>query len=218
MAIVKLSDAGLLRVLTLNETTLNNYVFTNKRIEIDTKGKYDIAIVFSCTVYDVMFKRADAAIALYKDGIVKKLLLTGGVGYLSTHRKESEANVMKKYMIASGINSNDIIIEDKSRNTYENVKNSLKIINNIPNIKKVIIVTSDFHLKRCKAMLKKMSNLQLYNYGIPDGIYDIDKWNHCNFSTRKMIITEGMLLSWYVRKKKIDDQLIVIIDSKSRYK
>ena len=40
----------------------------------------------------------------------------------------SEAEAMKKYLVEKGIKEKNIIIENKSKNTYENIKNSYKLI------------------------------------------------------------------------------------------
>ena len=57
----------------------------------------------------------------------------------------SEAEAMKNYLIEKGINKNKIILEDKSKNTYENIKNSNKIINKKANI---AFSTTNYHVFR----------------------------------------------------------------------
>ena len=217
MDINKLSDVAPSKALFLNEQQLNNYVFKTKRIEIDIKKNYDVALVLGCSIYGIMQHRANDAIKLYKQGIINKLCLTGGVGFLSLHRNTSEANVMKEYMISQGVSANDIIIEDQSRNTFENMKNSLlKIKNKYDQDITIVIVTSDFHSKRCKAMLEKISPFSIYSYGVLDGKHDLDTWNHYNFSTKKLVRTEALLLSWYTKKGIIDDQEVTSINKKLR--
>ena len=66
----------------------------------------------------------------------------------------SEAEIISKFLQDNGINSNRIIIEDKSKNTYENLKYSVKFIDNID--KKIVIASSDFHLFRAKFIARKM--------------------------------------------------------------
>lgn len=217
MSIQKLSDANLFKAFSLKENELNNYVFKSKRIEIDIEKNYDIALVLGCSIYGIMQHRADDAINLYRQGVIDKLFLTGGVGFLSKNRQDSEANVMRKYMLQQGINDNDIIVEDRSRDTYENFNNSLKQIEaECGKNGKIVIVTSDFHSKRSKGILEKMTPLNIYSYGVLDGKHDIDKWNHYNFSTKKLVRTEALLLSWYVQKGIIDDQEIEYVNGKAR--
>ncbi len=95
MEINKLSDVSPVRAGLLNEKDINNYVFKTKRVEIDIEKNYDMALVLGCSIYGVMQHRADTAINLYNKGVIDKLFVTGGVGFLSTNREDSEANVMR---------------------------------------------------------------------------------------------------------------------------
>ena len=58
---------------------------------------------------------------------------------------------MKRYLIKNGIKENQIIKEDKSTTTLENIKFSKSILKdrNDEN-EKVLIVTNDFHLTRAR--------------------------------------------------------------------
>jgi len=58
----------------------------------------------------------------------------------------SEAVAMKNYLLEQGIKENNILVEDKSKNTYENIKFSNKLINN----KKANIAfsTTNYHVMR----------------------------------------------------------------------
>ena len=217
MALEKLSDAKPLKAFTLNSNDINNYVFTPKRIEIDINKKYDIALVLGCSNYEIMKYRADEAIKLYRLGIIDKIFLTGGIGLLSTNREMTESYIMRQYMLLNGINDSDIIIEDKSKNTYENIKNSLNIIEKASNSEdQIVIVTSDFHSKRVKGIIEKMTPLITHSYGVLDGKHDIDKWDKYSISTKRLIRTEALLLSWYTQKEIIDDQDIIHINKKLR--
>ncbi len=210
MKIISLSDVRPFRVLFLSVSDITNYVFTSNNIEVNYKRTYDVALVLGCSDYDIMKHRVDEAIKLYRRGLFKKIVLTGGVGYFSTKRHSSEASIMKDYMIINGVLEEDILVEDCSRDTYENVKNSVKIIENEFNKSaNVILITSSFHIKRAKAILDKLSSLKVYSYGVLDGKHDIDNWYMNTFSSRRLIKTEAFLLSWYVRKGLIIDQKIL---------
>lgn len=203
----KLSDKNIFTAPFQNEHDINNYIFKTKRVEIKIANNYDIALVLGCSVTEVMMKRADEAILLYERGIVKKLFLTGGVGFLSMNRNNSEANVMKKYMVSKGVPVEDIFVEDRSRDTYENMKNSLEEIEKqCGKDGEIILVTSDFHEKRAKGVLEKMTPCSIYAYGVLDGKHDIDTWPYEGFLVHKMIRTEALLLAWYTKKGIIDDQ------------
>ena len=53
---------------------------------------------------------------------------------------------MKKYLISKGIDENNILIENKSTNTYQNIKNSLELIND--ENANISIATTNYHLFR----------------------------------------------------------------------
>ena len=217
MKVDRLTDVNPLRTLFLNEKDLNNYVFRTKRVEIEADKNYDVALVLGCSIYDVMKHRAIDAKKLYDNGTVQKLILTGGIGRFSKNREDSEANVMKRFMLENGVSENDIIVEDKSRDTLENMRNSLGYIQKECGDKgKIVLVTSDFHCKRAKGMLQLMTPLNISAYGSLDGKHDIDKWNHTSFSEKKMLHIEALCLSMYARKGVIPNFEIEEVNGISR--
>lgn len=208
MSFQKLSDVAPIKAFFLNKQKLNNYVFSSKDGKINDKISYDIAIVLGCKNYKIMKHRIDEAILLYKKGIVKKLLLSGGNNIL-VKKLDTESSFMKKYVLNNRINEKDVIVEDKSKTTYQNMTNSIKEIKKIcKKDSKIVIITSDFHIKRSKAILEKLTPLEIYSCKVFDRQHDIDKWTHSNISSRILIRTEAFLLSYYVKKGLINDQPI----------
>lgn len=213
----KLSDAKFLSALTMSEEDINNYVFQARRIDLEEGRSYDVGLVLGCSNYDIMEHRANDAIELYKEGILDTLVLTGGIGFFSKNREDSEASVMRKYMISNGVSDENIIVEDKSRNTFENMNNSVKMIEDASGKDgNIVIVTSDFHSKRSKGMLQKMTPLEILSYGSLDGKHDIDVWSKGDFAVKKLIRTEALLLAWYTQKQKMMDQPVESVRVRSR--
>lgn len=60
----------------------------------------------------------------------------------------SEAQAMKNYLIKKGISEKDILIEDRSRNTYENIKLSKSIIDSKIKNGKIAFATTNYHVFR----------------------------------------------------------------------
>ena len=60
----------------------------------------------------------------------------------------SEAEAIKNYLIDKGVKKTDIIIEDKSSNTYENMKYSKEIIDSINKDGKLAFSTTNYHVFR----------------------------------------------------------------------
>lgn len=92
-------------------------------------------------------------IELYKQGIIKKIVFTGGSGSL-VERNMIEANYIKQFLLKMGIPENDIIIENKSRNTYENAV-FVKNIIGVDSSRTDLLITSGYHMKRSIACFKK---------------------------------------------------------------
>ena len=67
----------------------------------------------------------------------------------------SEAEAMEKYLIEKGIPREDIIIENESKTTYENIYNSKKIIESREGRKYTALVTSNYHVYRALRYCRK---------------------------------------------------------------
>lgn len=123
--------------------------------EKDEKTRSDAAIVLGAATYDgelspVYRERANHGIDLYKNGYVKKIIFTGGLG---EGNSISDAQAAKEYAVKQGIPSKDIIIEDKSTITQENIEYSNEIMTE-NNLESAIIVSDPLHMKRAMLMAK----------------------------------------------------------------
>jgi len=90
--------------------------------------------------------RFTQAIQLYKKGVYKKIILCGN----------DNSRLTKEYLIASNIPEQDILIEDRSNNTYENAIYSKIILEKygIPS-NRVILLTSAWHMRRAYKCFSK---------------------------------------------------------------
>jgi uncharacterized SAM-binding protein YcdF (DUF218 family) len=95
------------------------------------------------------------AINLYHLGKIDKILISGDNGYLSSNGLR-EADQFKEVMIQNGIPSADILVESKSKNTYQNAVESKKILDQHTAIKSILLITSALHMKRASACFKKV--------------------------------------------------------------
>ncbi len=117
------------------------------------KGRVDKAIEFG-----------DSQYAKTKKKII--YIPSGGKGH---DEIISEAEAIKKYLISKGISKKDIIIEDKSTSTIENMKFSKNKIDNIKKDAKVSFSTTNYHVFR--------SGVIASNIGIDcEGIGSKTKW------------------------------------------
>ncbi|MBA3972519.1 MAG: YdcF family protein [Bacteroidetes bacterium] len=118
---------------------------------------YDVGIVLGgMSVYDEEYERAQfyrgadrllQAVELYKLGIIKKIIFTGGSGRV-LHPEMKEGDYLKRYMIHMGIPEKDIIIESKSQNTRENALYTKKMIDEKKITGRFLLITSAFHMRR----------------------------------------------------------------------
>lgn len=94
---------------------------------------------------------------LYKKGHIKKILVSGGQNGVFKEDDFSEASFIKKNLIVLGIPSQDILIEEKSRNTIENADFCKSILkeNGFDNNKTIVLITSAFHMQRARAIFEK---------------------------------------------------------------
>lgn len=91
-------------------------------------------------------QRVDKAIVVYrKDPSPTKFIPSGGKG---SDENISEAEAMKRYLLEQGIPEDDIILEDKSTTTLENLKFSKNIIDSREGRKYTALVTSNYHVYR----------------------------------------------------------------------
>lgn len=100
--------------------------------------------------------RLMTTLELYKSGKADKILISGGAGDI-WQDKESEAVVVKNFLIGLGLDSMDIITEHKSRNTYENAVFTRQLLQQIKPNAKCLLVTSAFHMPRAKGLFLKQN-------------------------------------------------------------
>ncbi len=127
--------------------------------------KTDAAIVLGAAVWNdkpspVFRERINHSITLYKAGLIKKIVFTGGVGEAN---QLSEAEAARIYALSEGVSPSDIIIETESVITEENLAFAKQVARK-NGLNTFLVVSDPLHLKR--AML--MSNdLKMTAYPAP---------------------------------------------------
>lgn len=91
--------------------------------------------------------RLDKAIKIYERNPTPPMVITsGGRG---TDEPRSEASAMAEYLVDHKIPAERILLEDRSANTLENLRNSKAIIDAMPGRHLTALVTSNYHVFRC---------------------------------------------------------------------
>lgn len=135
---------------------------------------FDYIIVLGAGLKDgltpnkILSNRLDKAMKVFRKTMSSSyIVVSGGQG---SDELVSEAEAMKNYLIDHGIKNHEIIIEDKSTNTYENIRNSYEIIQKRKGRQQIAVVTSDFHVYRA-VLLCKQFNFQATGIGAHTAFY-----------------------------------------------
>ncbi|GMQ58427.1 hypothetical protein AN1V17_28220 [Vallitalea sediminicola] len=126
-------------------------------IKHDNYDSTDYVIVLGArvkgtTISLTLSHRLEIAYKYLMDNTKSQAVLAGGKG---PGEDISEAEAMKRYLLNRGINEDRLILENKSTNTQENIKNSFDLISGSGDNSSVTIITSDFHVYRAKKIAEK---------------------------------------------------------------
>jgi uncharacterized SAM-binding protein YcdF (DUF218 family) len=125
------------------------YSFGNTRSDESADAAIVLgAAVWSSGVSPVFRERINHGIELYQKGKVRKLIFTGGQG---NPGEPTESSAARDYALQSGVPLQDILIEQKSHTTYENILYAKQVAEG-NGIKKVLIVSDPLHMKRAVLM------------------------------------------------------------------
>ncbi|MFZ6708877.1 YdcF family protein [Undibacterium sp. TC9W] len=121
------------------------------------KIKADAAIILGASVWKdrpspVFAERIKHGIHLYKNGQVQYLIFTGGVSEGDTL---SESAAARQYAIAEGVPAENILTEEVSKNTYQNLVQACKPMR-AHQLKNVMIVSDPLHMKRAMTMANEL--------------------------------------------------------------
>lgn len=101
--------------------------------------------------------RVPAAASAYRAGRAGKLLLCGGKLRDFPDGNYSEAEHMHQAALAFGVAEGDIILEDKSQNTVENILFAMVELQRafcLNKIRSVLLVTTAYHMRRSLAIAR----------------------------------------------------------------
>jgi uncharacterized SAM-binding protein YcdF (DUF218 family) len=110
-------------------------------------------------------QRLDESLEFIKKNPDIKVVLSGGMGPGETI---TEAEAMRRYLVERGVDERQIIKEDKSTSTKENLKFTRELLRKIDNREnlKIKIITTNFHMFRSK-LLAKSNGFEVYGQPAP---------------------------------------------------
>lgn len=120
-------------------------------------GERTVMVIFGCQVKPdgpsvLLRDRLDTALAYWEEHPDIHIVVAGGKG---DDEHISEAQCMYDYLTARGVDGANILKEDQSRNTHQNIQRTLALLGNgaaqwdmdsAPD--RYVLVSSDFHLTR----------------------------------------------------------------------
>ena len=126
--------------------------------EVPSAENYDAIIVLGAQVRPdgspsvQLGWRLDAAEEAYRQKAVP-VVVCGAQG---KDEPMTEAEAMKQYLVGKGVPETDILTDPESFNTNQNLRNAAELLKNVPGVRKVLIVTSDYHVPRSLAIAKDL--------------------------------------------------------------
>jgi uncharacterized SAM-binding protein YcdF (DUF218 family) len=121
---------------------------------------FNYIIIHGCGLIDgeriskLLSNRVDKAIEVYNRCKTKPVIVPSG--RKGADEKISEAEAMKRYLLEHGIPESDILLEDQSTTTEENLINSRDIIDRRLGKKKTALVSSNYHIYRCLRLARQV--------------------------------------------------------------
>lgn len=148
-------------------------------------------------VTPLLASRVRKGIKVYKNNPGSKIIMSGGQG---PDEVVPEALAMKNYALEQGVVEEDIIMEDKSTRTEENIIFSKKFI---PADKSFAIVTNYYHVYRALVQAKALG-FKCIGYGAPTKFYFTlnafirEFIGYLYYKRKQHIIVLGMLIFLFI--------------------
>ncbi len=117
----------------------------------------DAAVVLGAAAWHqkpspVLEERLNHAVELYRSGIVKKLIFTGGFGERAVM---AESEVARDFAAAHGVPKRDILIETVSDSTKGNVREAARLMR-AHQLKSCLLVSDPLHMRRAVRMMRDL--------------------------------------------------------------
>ena len=137
-------------------------------------------------ITDDYAQRLDRASVLRAENPHCRILVLGGGKEIG---EETEAHKGREYLVARGIPSSQVLVEDKSNNTLENLRQARTLLAGMDE-KHTVLITSRYHLARSRAIATSLA--------IPHTLCAAEE--ELRFSTRVFfrLLQEAYYLHWFV--------------------
>jgi len=141
LILIPVMTAGVIWIVLMVQIAPSGSIITpDKNTHADTAMVLGASILQNGTPSDALRDRLTVGVSLYKNGNVKRVLLTGDDG--SYHA--DEIDVMKRFVLEQGVPESDILTDGHGFRTYESCKRAADIFH----LRDILIVTQRFHMSR----------------------------------------------------------------------
>lgn len=139
--------------------------------------------------------RVNHTFQLYKLGLIRKILISGGSGRL-IDIGEREADELADILQLMGVPNDSIIRESESRNTHESAEAVKKILAGKATSDQCLLITSGFHMRRSLACFA--------NVGLSMDTFSTDFYSHPRRFTPDALLEPKVeaIISWNILIKE----------------
>ena len=140
-------------VLALGFVVLLGLVLTGARDSVT--GQPQVMVILGCKVESwgpsvLLQDRLDKALDYLEDHPDLTIVVSGGQGH---DEHQSEAQCMFDYLTDHGVDGNQILLEDQSHNTWENIRFTQELLEQEGvDASQVVVVSNGFHLTRVRML------------------------------------------------------------------
>lgn len=117
-------------------------------------GEADCILILGCGVHDdgtptdMLRDRLETGMDLYRDGVAKKILISGDNGQIAYN----EIHVMLHYLLDNNIPAEDIFCDHAGFSTYDSVYRAKSIFG----VKRMVVVTQKYHQYRAQFIASRL--------------------------------------------------------------
>ncbi len=200
----RLRRVGFAVLILFSNPYLSNLALSALEKEpVSLTRSYDVGIVLSGMVeagftapnqdqLNENFDRLVEAVKLYKDGTIKRILISGGAADI-LFPDYNEGMALVKLTKIMGVPKQDIVWEDTSKNTYENAVYTAELLNGHSH--DLLLITSAFHMRRARACFEKA--------GLSVTEYPVDYKGRTEFRWKYLLPGSDAFQNWNIVLKEI---------------
>lgn len=134
-------------------------------------------------------RRVQLTKELFDQEAAENILMSGLWSRFWEHTppQTTEAALMAEYAISLGIPKEKIFLEEHSHNTFENIFLSKKLFFEPQKWKKILVITSDFHVPRVQLTLQTLLD-NSYTYQVLGANVNVGVFKHVTLYTKEKIL------------------------------